>query len=150
MARMIVIISLGIICLIAVVFSGCIGTGPQNQTVSPTPTGTAIKVGHLVVDESQNSATVYMNKSNLITVNLAENPSTGFQWNLTTTPGLRVIRDEYVPDDTSGKVVGSGGTHTWDISTEIPGEQEINAVYKRSWEATTGNESTFFMKIVVT
>ena len=147
---MIVIASLGIICLIAVVFSGCIGSGPQNQTVSPAPTGTAIPVGHLVVNESQNSATVYMNKSNLITVKLAENPSTGFQWNLTTTPGLRVVRDDYVPDDTTGKVVGSGGTHTWDISTETLGEQEIDAVYKRSWEPTTGNESTFFMKIVVT
>ena len=150
MARMIIIVSLGIICLIAVIFSGCIGTSPQNQTVSPTPTGTAIPVGHLVVDESQNSATVYMNRSNLITVNLAENPSTGFKWNLTTTPGLRIIRDEYVPADTSGKVVGSGGTHSWDISTELLGEQEINAVYKRSWEPTTGNESTFSMKIVVT
>jgi inhibitor of cysteine peptidase len=147
---MIIIVSLAIICLVAVVFSGCIGTGPQNQTVSPTPTGTAIPVGHLVVDESQNSATVYMNKSNLITVKLAENPSTGFKWNLTTTPGLRVIRDEYVPADTSGKVVGSGGTHIWDISTEVLGEQEIDAVYKRSWEPTTGNESTFWMKIVVT
>ena len=150
MTRMIVIASLGIICLIAVVFSGCIGSGPQNQTVSPTPKGTAVPVGHLVVNESQNSGTVYMNKSTLVTVNLAENPSTGFQWNLTTTPGLRVIWHEYVPADTSGKVVGSGGTHTWDISTEMPGEQEINAVYKRSWEPTTGNESTFSMKVVVT
>ena len=159
MTRMKVIAGLGIICLIAVLFSGCIASGPQNQTASPTPTGTAVPVGHLVVDESQNSATVYMNKSNLITVKLAENPSTGFQWNLTTTPGLRVIRDEYLPADTapdcctnaeSGKVVGSGGTHTWDISTEMLGEQEINAVYKRSWEPTTGNESTFSMKVVVT
>jgi inhibitor of cysteine peptidase len=109
-----------------------------------------VPVGHLVVNESQNSGTVYMNRSNIITVTLAENPSTGFTWNLTTTPGLRVIRDEYIPTDTSGKVVGSGGTHTWDISTEMLGEQEINAIYKRSWEPTTGNETTFSMKVVVT
>ena len=150
MTRMKVIAGLGIICLIAVLFSGCIASGPQNQTASPTPTGTAVPVGHLVVNESQNSATVSMNRSNLITVKLAENPSTGFQWNLTTTPGLRIIKDEYVPADTSGRVVGSGGTHSWDISTEMLGQQEINAVYKRSWEPTNGNESTFWMKIVVT
>jgi len=107
-------------------------------------------VGNLVVNESQNTATVYMNQSKIITVRLAENPTTGFQWNLTATPGLRIINNQYVPSDTSGKMVGSGGTHVWDISTEMPGQQEIQAVYKRSWEPTTGNESTFSMKIIVT
>jgi inhibitor of cysteine peptidase len=91
-----------------------------------------------------------MNRSNLITVRLAENPSTGFQWNLTTTAGLSIIKDEYVPADTSGKLVGSGGTHMWDISTDKIGKQKIQAIYKRSWEPTTGNESTFSMTVVVT
>jgi inhibitor of cysteine peptidase len=146
----IIIASLGIICLIAVAFSGCVGSGPGNQTVSPTPTETPVQVGNLVVNESQNTATVYMNQSKLITVRLAENPTTGFQWNLTTTPGLRIVKDEYIPSDTSGKVVGSGGTHVWDISTEMPGRQEIDAVYRRSWEPLTGNETTFSMTIIVT
>jgi inhibitor of cysteine peptidase len=150
MNRTIIIVSLGIICLIAVAFSGCVGYGPGNQTVSPTPTGTPVQAGNLVVNESQNTAMVYMNQSQLITVRLAENPTTGFQWNLTTTPGLRIVKDEYIPSNTSGSVVGSGGTHVWDISTEMPGQQEIHAVYKRSWEPTTGNESTFSMTIVVT
>jgi inhibitor of cysteine peptidase len=150
MNRTIVIISLGIVCLIAVAFSGCVESGPGNQTMSPTSTETPVQVGHLVVNESQNTATVYMNRSNLITVRLAENPSTGFQWNLTTTAGLSIIKDEYVPDDTSGKLVGSGGTHIWDISTDNIGEQKIQAIYKRSWEPTTGNESTFSMTVEVT
>ena len=150
MNRTIIIASLGIICFIAVAFSGCVGSGPGNQTVSPTPTETPVQVGHLIVNESQNTATVYMNRSSLITVRLAENPSTGFQWNLTTTPGLSIIKDEYVPTDTSGKLVGSGGTHIWDISTVTIGEQKIQAIYKRSWEPTTGNESTFSMAVVVT
>ena len=87
-------ISLVMCCLIAVACSGCVGSGPGNQTFSPTPTGTPVLVGNLVVNESQNTATVYMNQSKIITVRLAENPTTGFQWNLTTTPGLRIIKDE--------------------------------------------------------
>jgi inhibitor of cysteine peptidase len=150
MNHAIVIVSLGIICLIAVAFSGCMGSSPGNQTVSPTPTETPVQVGHLVVNESQNTATVYMNRSSLITVRLAENPSTGFQWNLTVTPGLHITKDDYIPTDTSGKLVGSGGTHTWDISTETIGQQKIQAIYKRSWEPTTGNETTFSMTVVVT
>ena len=150
MNRSILVISLVMCCLVAVACSGCVGSGPGNQTVSPTPTGTPVPVGNLVVNESQNTGLVYMNQSKLITVRLAENPTTGFQWNLTTTPGLRIMRDEYVPTDTSGTIVGSGGIHVWDISTEMPGQQEIRAVYKRSWEPTTGNESAFSMTVVVT
>jgi inhibitor of cysteine peptidase len=147
-----VIASLGIICLIAVAFAGCVGTTPQNQgvkTLQPTPVGTAIPVSHLVVTEEQNTATVHVNLSNIITVKLQENPTTGFMWNLTTTPGLQVINDTYVPTDTTGKLVGSGGTHIWDISTVAIGEQKIQAVYKRSWEPTSGNETTFSMTVVV-
>jgi inhibitor of cysteine peptidase len=148
MKRIMTIVSLGICCLFAVAIAGCISS-PMNPAQSPTPTGTPVVVGHLVVNESQNNTTVYMNQGSLLTVRLAENPTTGFQWNLTTSPGLIVVRDVYEPADTTGTVVGSGGTHVWDISAEMVGEQKINAVYKRSWEPITGNESTFSMTIGV-
>jgi inhibitor of cysteine peptidase len=147
-----VIASFGIICLIAVAFAGCVGTAPVNPgvpTTPPTPAGTAVPVGHLVVTETQNTKMVQMNLSTIITVKLQENPTTGFAWNLTTTPGLRIVNDTYVPSDTTGKLVGSGGTHTWDISTVATGEQKIMAVYKRSWEPTSGNETAFSLTVVV-
>lgn len=140
----------GIVCLFAVVFTGCIGTGPGNQT-AVIPTETAVQEGNIVVNESQNTATVYMNTSRIITVKLSENPTTGYQWNLTTTPGLHIIHDTYIPSDSTGKLVGSGGTRIWDIeiSTEGTGEQKIHAVYKRSWEQPFGNETTFQMTVIV-
>lgn len=147
------IASLGIICLIAVAFAGCVGPAPGNQGVQtppPTPLGTAVPVGHLVVTAEQNNSMVQMNMSSTITVKLQENPTTGFQWNLTTTPGLQIVKDTYVPSDTTGKLVGSGGTHIWDISTVAIGEQKIQAVNKRSWEPTSGNETAFSLTIVVT
>ena len=152
MNQTIIIVCLGIMCLIGVVFAGCVGSAPGNQVVqtpSPTPFVTPVMAGHLVVNEAQNTALVYMNKSNVITLKLQENPTTGFQWNLTTTPGLHIMNDTYEPSDTSGKLVGSGGIHMWDISTDTIGEQKIYAVYKRSWEQTSGNETTFSMTIVV-
>jgi inhibitor of cysteine peptidase len=148
MKRIMVIVSLGICCLFAVAFAGCVSR-PETPLPSPVPAGTPVPVGHLVVNESQNTATVYMNRSNLVTIKLAENPTTGFRWNMTTTSGLRIVKDDYVPADTAGTMVGSGGTHIWDISTEMIGEQKITAVYKRSGEPITGNESTFSMTIVV-
>ena len=132
------ILSLGVVCLlaIAITFAGCTGTGNP--------------AGNIVVTQEQNKATVSVNQGSVITVKLQENPTTGYQWNLTTTPGLRVISDNYVPSDTTGKLSGSGGTHVWEISATAKGEQKINAVYMRSWEPVTGNENTFSMTVIVT
>jgi inhibitor of cysteine peptidase len=151
-----VIISLGIICLIAVACSGCVGT-PQETAgkiffppTLPTPSGTAVPVNHIVVTEEQNSATINVNTGAIITVRLPENPTTGFTWNLTTTTGLQIINDTYKPTYATGKMVGSGGTHIWDISAVNTGEQKIKGVYMRSWEPVSGNETDFSMTVVVT
>ncbi|MEI7856908.1 MAG: protease inhibitor I42 family protein [Methanomicrobiales archaeon] len=146
------ILSLGIICLLAitVAFAGCTDTGKQTPTTpARTPVGTPVQVGHLVVTDEQNKATIAVTQGNIITVKLPENPTTGYQWNLTTTPGLNVISDSYVPTDTTGKLMGSGGIHIWDISATATGEQKIEAIYKRSWMQTTGNETNFSMTVMV-
>jgi inhibitor of cysteine peptidase len=134
----------------AVAFSGCTGTGnAPEKSGSPTPSGTAVQVSHVVMTEAQNNATVYVKQGNYIIVQLAENPTTGYQWNLTTTPGLVVTNDTYEPSDTSGKLVGSGGTRTWEMTAAEKGDQEIHAVYGRSWEPVTGSETTFSATVVV-
>lgn len=150
MQNTITLTGIGIVCLIAVICAGCLGTGSGNPTAStPQVSGTPVQAGHIVVNEAQNNATTYVNKSSLITLELKENPTTGYQWNLTTTAGLVVTGDRYVPSDTTGKMTGSGGTHIWDMTAAQTGEQKITAVYKRSWEAVTGNETTFSMTIIV-
>ena len=147
-----IFVSVGILCLVAVAFTGCLGSAPVTTppTVPPTlPSGTPVPVGHLVVTEEQNNATVSVNQSSIITVKLKENPTTGYQWNLTASPGMDIDNDSYLPSDTTGKLVGSGGTHLWDISATAKGTQNITAVYKRSWEPVTGNETAFSMTVIV-
>jgi inhibitor of cysteine peptidase len=141
---------LGIICIIAVAFSGCTGTGTNGSTTpTPTPVGTAIPVGNLVVSEAQNGATVSASVGSTITLKLAENPTTGYSWNLTTSSGLQVASDTYQPSDTTGKMVGSGGTHVWDIRAIQPGNQTIRAIYMRPWMPVAGNETAFAMTVNV-
>jgi inhibitor of cysteine peptidase len=146
------IINFGIFCLIAVAIAGCVGTGPGTPvtpTQTPTPTGTPVQVGHYVFTEEQNGATVYMNKSSTITLKLQENPTTGYSWNLTVTPGLTVTNDTYIPSDTSGTMVGSGGMHIWEMTASATGNQAMEGIYKRPWEPVYGNETTFNMTIIV-
>ncbi|HUH79096.1 MAG TPA: protease inhibitor I42 family protein [Methanoregula sp.] len=154
-----IIAGICIVCFAAVAVAGCLGTGPETpsspaspqQTAVPSASlsGTPAQAGHLVINESQNNATVPVNRMDIITVQLAENPTTGYRWNLTATPGLNVTSDTYVPSDTTGTLVGSGGTRIWDITPTAPGEQHVSAVYQRSWEPLTGNETAFAITVIV-
>jgi len=150
MQNTITLTGIGIVCLVIVICAGCLGTGSGNPATStPQTSGTPVQVGHIVVNETQNTAMTNVNKGSLITLELQENPTTGYQWNLTTSTELVVTGDHYMPSDITGKLVGSGGTHSWDITAAQTGEQKITAVYKRSWEPVTRNETTFSMTIVV-
>jgi inhibitor of cysteine peptidase len=152
MNHTVVIIGIGIVCLIAAACAGCIGTGPGTPAgllPSPTSTAPAMQAGNLVVNGEQNTATVTVHQGTSITVRLQENPTTGFTWNLSASPGLQVVSDSYIPSDTTGKLIGSGGVHVWDISAQSVGGQTIQAVYRRPWEQATGNETAFFLSVIV-
>lgn len=148
-----ILVGIGIICLMAITSCGCLGSTPGNiitiQTPLPEPPpGTPVSPeGHLVVSDEDNNATVKLGLNNTITLKLDENPTTGFQWNLSTSPGLIVTADYFIPS--SPQLAGSGGTHTWDIKTVRAGTQELHAVYMRSWEPLTGKETTFSMTVIV-
>ena len=113
------------------------GPDPVNPVTSPptsSPVETAIPVGNIVVDEQQNGATTSLDLNRTITLRLKENPSAGYVWDLTVTPGLKVTNDTFYPSDTSGSMVGAGGTREWTITTLQPGEQKVKAIYKHPWE----------------
>jgi inhibitor of cysteine peptidase len=153
MNKSVILVGIGIICLMTIASSGCIGTTPGSpqpvvQTPPPEPSGTPVQVGHLVVTEEQNNSTVNLGLNGTITLKLKENPTTGFQWNLTTSPGLVVTTDHYLPS--APQLTGSGGVRSWDMKAVQTGTQEIKAVYMRSWEPVTGNETMFSMTVIVT
>lgn len=152
MNHTVVIIGISVVCLIAVACAGCIGTGPGTPAglpTSPPPAAPAVQAGNIVVNEEQNNAIVTVRAGNSITVRLPENPTTGFTWNLSASPGLQVVSDSYIPSDTTGKLIGSGGTHVWDISAQSVGTRTIQGVYMRPWEQATGNETAFLLNVVV-
>jgi putative hemolysin/predicted secreted protein len=76
-------------------------------------------------------------------VQLEENPTTGFQWNATVSSGLEIQSSEYQMNKAAEGMVGVGGIHTWVVVAKDLGTQKFSATYKRSWEATTGNETGF-------
>ena len=80
---------------------------------------------------------------------LAENPTTGFMWNATRSPGLELQSSDYHQDEVPTGMVGVGGTRTWVIIAKDLGNQKFSASYRRSWEQVTGNETAYSVNIRV-
>lgn len=100
-------------------------------------------------DDANNGENQTLLQDSLIIIQLEENPTTGYQWNISVTDGLVVLGDTYGPSDTSGELVGAGGRHVWVLYAIDTGTYTFNAVYKRPWEEMTGDEDTFVITFVV-
>ena len=96
---------------------------------------------------ADNGKTISMKGGEAILVALDENPTTGYSWNVTASPGLKIVEDKYIAPQPG--LMGAGGAHQWQIHATGTGTMQFDAVYKRPWEATTGNESTFHLTINV-
>jgi len=102
-----------------------------------------------VVTEADSGTSISLKKGENFTLQLRENPSTGYSWELNVTEGLSVLSDEYTQDEAAEDKVGVGGTHTWILEAVEPGSQHVNGIYRRSWENTTGTEENFTLTVEV-
>ena len=114
--------------------------------VTATPTAEAKNM--VTFTEADNGKTESVTQNSQFSVVLAENPSTGFMWNATLSPGLELLSD-YHKDDPSAGRPGAGGNHTWIMVAKVTGDQKFSAIYKRSWEPVTGNETAYSVNIRV-
>ena len=80
------------------------------------------------------------------TIKLEENPTTGYQWSVSISDGsvLSLDKDEYVADDQSGEMVGSGGVRVLTFKALEAGTATIDMVYERSWEPNPDDDKVQF------
>lgn len=74
--------------------------------------------------------TIQMKTGDSFRVSLGSNPSIPLRWQVNTTPGLVITRQEYRPGNPLGEMtgmVGGGGTQSWEVRTVQPGIQEFRA-----------------------
>lgn len=129
-----------------------------NATATPTPTATATAPAANVTttptaaeayafNETNNNTTATVPVGSNVTISLAENPTTGYEWNVTSSRGLSYVNDTHNAPQTG--LVGAGGVHVWEYIAAEKGSAEFSAVYMRSWENVTGNETTFSMAFTI-
>lgn len=132
-------------------------TTPGNGTVTPGNETLTHGIGTMgngqVVTENDSGKIISLKNGENFTLNLKENPTTGYSWQLNLSKGLSILSDEYTEDKFPGEkeiTPGRGGTHSWLIQATVPGNQQVNGIYKRSWENTTGTEENFTLTVEVT
>ena len=90
----------------------------------------------LSLSEVDNSRTINTSIGEEITISLAGNATTGYNWIFTSTNGtlFKTIQETYTPDRHPTGLVGVGGKFTYKIKTLKKGTFSILARYYRPWE----------------
>jgi predicted secreted protein/putative hemolysin len=99
--------------------------------------------------EADNGKSEDITRNTRFVVVLPENPTTGFMWNATLSPGLLLESSDYHQNDAPTGMVGVGGTRTWVIVAKDIGNQKFSAISQRAWEPVTGNETMYTVNIRV-
>jgi inhibitor of cysteine peptidase len=117
---------------------------------TPVPATTAQEGKKMVTfTEKDNGTTGEIAANTRFMVQLNENPTTGFSWNASTSPGLTVLSSEYTQNANPAGMTGVGGVHSWVLLASGTGTQTFNASYRRPWEAVTGNETAYNLAIKI-
>ncbi len=128
------------------------GTTPVSVTPAPstgmtspaTPAATPAEGKKMITfTEKDNGTKQQIAAGSRFAIKLAENPTTGFLWNASTTAGLEILSTDFVENAHAEGMTGVGGIRTWVLRSTEPGEPSFTAVYKRSWEPVTGNETAY-------
>lgn len=163
MKKMLKIIALLLVTAAVVFAAGCAQrpeTAENETAETPNVTGENVTEDNttevnetaetgLVVTEADNGTSISLKNGENFTLKLRENPSTGYSWELNLTEGLSILSDEYTQDETPENATGVPGTHSWIIKAVAPGSQQVNGIYKRAWENTTGTEENFTLTVEV-
>lgn len=103
--------------------------------------------------ETDNGTTAVFENGTVFYLKLAENPTTGYSWELERSEGLSLLTDEYIQDEPPAEmeqpIVGAGGAHIWGLKAMAEGEQHLKGIYKKPWENETGEEEIFVLDIEV-
>lgn len=119
----------------------------QGTTAQQAPAVTEEGKKMVTYTESDNGTTREIAAGSRFAVQLTENPTTGYSWNATASPGLEILSSDYQENAHPGGMVGVGGVRTWVLMTDDAGTYTFTAVYKRPWMPTEGNETGYNLTI---
>ena len=87
-----------------------------------------------------------MNKGGAFTIQLEENPTTGYGWTVSVSDEsvVKLSNDKYTSDSTDDNIVGAGGIHAYTFESLSKGTAQITFVYERSFEEDSAVETVVY------
>ena len=104
--------------------------------------------GMVQVDKSANNTETVLAAGQTLEISLAENPTTGFRWELKAAgePACAARGDTF---DAPSPGVGKSGTRRWRFEAVGKGTGNIELIYRRSWEQDKPPAETFRLTVRV-
>ena len=92
--------------------------------------------------------TIKVKVGTVINISLEGNPTTGYLWEVTSknAPVLTLVKQEFKP---GSKLIGAGGTTTFQYRADKKGNTKVTVVYHRPWEKNKAPIKTFQLNIAV-
>lgn len=107
----------------------------------------------LVIEKNENDAnsTVEMKSGDTLEITLKANPTTGYQWVITSVDSSLLINTdtEYKTSQTSRKIVGSGGKSIFRFKAKKSGKTDLRLIYHQPFEKNIPPVKTFQLTVIV-
>lgn len=99
--------------------------------------------------EADHDGTVALGTGDALVLALPENPTTGYRWQLSLSPGgsLALTGDRFAP--AGGGAPGAGGRRVFTLSASQPGRVALRAVLTRAWESQHNAQRAFAVTLVI-
>jgi predicted secreted protein len=93
--------------------------------------------------------TIRINIGDVIVINLAENPTTGFQWEMDEIDNSVVVLENEIFSELGDGGLGSGGTKSFVIKALTSGNQHIQLKYWKAWEGESSVDKRFDITLCI-
>jgi inhibitor of cysteine peptidase len=100
-----------------------------------------------VFGEKDNGTSVAVQGGAKVTIELKENPTTGYRWTISSVDEgfLQAEGDEFVPPEQT--TPGAGGLRRFFFSAKSEGSTALTLINKRAWQPDDQAVATFSLKI---
>ncbi|MCU5270693.1 protease inhibitor I42 family protein [Bacillus cereus] len=99
----------------------------------------------MILNEEDSNSMINMKLGDIFNVNLRENPTTGYRWDIECFQGFKLIEDYFE----SGKAIGAIGLRMLKFQTISIGSHKIHIKYWRNWEGDSSIIDNFNVVIIV-
>lgn len=130
---------------------GLASANSHDRTGFPPPLLRPHAPSDVTVTDVDAGKTVTLNRGQTLVVNLASNPTTGYEWEVASGAGV-VLTPQGEPSYTQTSrpgIAGGGGVQTFRFRGAASGQTTLELVYRRSWETGIPPVQTFTLPVVV-